>query len=120
MSRHLLTRLHCNSLTTLGEHSSEGCFDFKDYVVTEQPCGEQFPAEMSRHRVGRSLALETIFPISFNRCLWKGSPCQASDIKARLTDMGVCYTFISDDMYVEQSGEYRIKPLVNGALFIGM
>ena len=36
-------------------------------------------------------------------CTWKGQGCLDS-VHETLTDMGVCYTFRHDDMFIEQSG----------------
>ena len=36
-------------------------------------------------------------------CTWKGQDCLDS-VHETLTDMGVCYTFRHDDMFIEQSG----------------
>ena len=38
------------------------------------------------------------------RCQWKGKPCKPTDIKPTVTDMGICYTFHTDQMFVEQAG----------------
>ena len=39
----------------------------------------------------------------FFSCTWKGQDCLDS-VHETLTDMGVCYTFRHDDMFIEQSG----------------
>ncbi|ELU12198.1 hypothetical protein CAPTEDRAFT_204744 [Capitella teleta] len=57
------------------------------------------------------LSLGTMYDIAgpekedfIQNCVWKGSQCLDSDITVRHTDMGKCYTFISSDMFIEQSG----------------
>lgn len=40
--------------------------------------------------------------------MWKGNKCQDTDITVKNTDMGVCYTFNSSDMFIEQSGMNQV------------
>ena len=37
-------------------------------------------------------------------CMWKGRPCRRGAISRRLTDMGVCFTFEDEEMWVGSSG----------------
>ena len=45
-------------------------------------------------------------------CTWKGQDCLDS-VHETLTDMGVCYTFRHDDMFIEQSGRDQFVSKMN-------
>ena len=43
--------------------------------------------------------------VFIEKCLWKGRDCFLGEhFKETFTDMGKCYTFKADDMFVESSG----------------
>ena len=43
--------------------------------------------------------------VFIENCMWKGKKCDSKlNFRETITDLGVCYTFTAEDMYVEASG----------------